>query len=313
MTFFDVTRILSNQRFLDELWMLSDSREEATPGLGRLRATRRLYTRLHLGMSTAGTGPDDSPLGDSDPGLVADVRMRLGSRRRPQQGWTLVCATPGSGSLLRRGDGLLVTASEGEFRWVGGSNAPDRDAVTVYWPSLEPGRMRGWIWFTGRSFDKIAVAAPLVRFYVGLDSDQRGALWSDLVATLDDRGLPFSSKVLKGNSEPARPDNVVIYCRYSDTAAVLTVVANALPESARSKEAAGFGVAIGPGLSIAHPEAGEDVQGSLGMQRSELIWKVLDGRRNRFDPSRDLHELRHILKSQESKVYSILEKVAADG
>jgi HopA1 effector protein family len=315
VTFSAVARVLADQRFLDELWTLSESQEQVDRALGRFRATRRLYTRLHLGMPDPNPGVEDSLRGEDDTtGLVEDVRNRLGDRRRRQRGWTFVGPAPGSGSLLRRDDGLVVTASEGEYTWPDGTEeSAATDAVVVYWPSLEPGTMPGWIWFTGQRFDDIDSSESLIRFYVDLDSDKRGALWGELMVTLDDRDLAFSSKILTKDTEPARPDSVVVYCRESDAAAVLTAITTVVPESARGAGSAGFGVVIGPGLSIAHPEADEDSRGSLGMQRSERIWQILEKRRDSFTASEDLHELRCILELQESRVRSILGRVAAGG
>lgn len=315
MTFAAVARALADQRFLDELWTLSGSHDQADRPLGRLRATRCLYRRLHLGLPDPNTGVDDLTRGeDNTAELVEYIQRRLGDRRRRQRGWTFVRPLPGSGSLLRRDNGLLVTASDDEYTLPDGfEGSVATNTVILYWPSLEPGTMPGWIWFTGQRFDDLDPSEPLIRFYIDLDRDKRGGLWGELMVALDDRDFAFSSKTLTTDTEPGRPDSVVVYCTKFDAANVFSMITTVVPESARGAGSAGFGVAIGLGLSIAHPEAGEDFRGSLGMQRSELIWQILEKRGDSFTASEDLYELQCILELQESRVHSILRRVAADG
>ncbi|MCK2242096.1 MULTISPECIES: T3SS effector HopA1 family protein [unclassified Crossiella] len=292
-----MARLLADQRFLDELWSLYRAQGDSSPASGKRRATRLLYARLHLGLSDE-SGLDGATAEDITAEFAAALRERLGARRRGQTGWRLVEPDSDGAALLRRQDGLLATAESGEY------TCDAAGAATVRWPSLETGTMPGWVWFSGRRFEEIKTGTPLLRFYLGLRGEQRAAVWGDLVTALDETEAPFASKILLKDSE--RPDSVVVYCHGGAAVAVRTVIDEAAPAQVRTARPAGFAVPAGHGLAVAHPEVGEEFQGSLGMQRSELVWQAIESRGRSFTAAADLRRLWRILDSQESRVGRLL-------
>ncbi|MGO1052820.1 T3SS effector HopA1 family protein [Crossiella sp. CA198] len=297
-----MTRLLADRNFLDELWSLYREPDNTNPAAGKRKATRRLYARLHLGL-TDDSGLEHAPASAGAAEFTAELRARLGGRRRDRGGWRLAGSEVDGEIRLRRQDGLLVTAEPGEY-------TVDADgAVTVRWPSLETGAMPGWVWFSGTHYGAVEDGEPLLRCYLGLSGADRGSAWADLVTALDETRLPFASKIL--TQDTARPDSVVIYCPAADLAEVRRRINAVVPHRIRVERPAGFGVPAGAGLAIAHPEAGERPHGSLGMQRSELIWQTMHSRGESFTAATDLRPLWRILDAQRTRIGTLLGSAGA--
>lgn len=303
MTFASVTRVLADEGLLAELQRPADAARPGEAPQGNLPAARRLYARIHLGFSESQLAAGAFVRGAADTALMGELARRLGHRYRGQPGWSVVGTAPeaAEGTLLQRADGLLVTALDTEFTRSGESG----NAV-VHWPSLERGGSPGWAWFTGKGSQDADPADPLLRIYIAVAAEARADAWCTLMEELDDQCADFSSKVATSTEERARPDGVVVYCTGPVAAVVLDAIETAVPGRTRIRDRAGFGTEAAPGVSIACPGEGEDIQGSLGMQRSELIWEVMRERGAAFSAPRDLGALRRIFDRQEDQVAEIL-------